>query len=417
MQSLNGEKILILGGNALTIDIVKAAQQIGLYTIVTDWNSPEKSPAKLVADEYWMDSLSDTDTLVAKIKEHHVCGIITGFSDSYLPYYARLCEACHLPCYATEKIFEQTLDKAQFKQLCLSHDVPIVPEYDVKTFNPNILSPSNRVIIKPVDNSGSRGIVICDNPCDWEEKLAYSKSFSASGHVLIEQYMNCDDVSFEYKIQNGQIVLSSICDRYIYKTDRFGSVTKELIYPSQYVDRYLHNINDKVIAMFKAMHLQNGVLFMQAFANQDRFLFYEMGYRLSGGRHFIFTENQNNSNAVKELCHFAVTGSMADYSLIQRNNPKFKDLCCQISLLCKGETTIHSIKGLELLRSLPQIIDLTTYYQTGETVGKDGTTSQIFARIHIVVRNHHELNHLKQLIFQTLSVEDKEGNQLIINTL
>ncbi|MBR5678280.1 MAG: ATP-grasp domain-containing protein [Paludibacteraceae bacterium] len=417
MSSIKGKKILILGGNALTIDIVNAAHALGLYTIVTDWNTPDKSPAKLVADEYWMDSLSDIENLKRKIEAHHVSGIITGFSDSYLPYYARLCKVANLPCYATEEVFEQTLDKAQFKQLCQAYDVPVVPEYNADTFTPAKLSPSNRVIIKPVDNSGSRGIVICDNPKEWQVQLAYSKSFSASGHVLIEQYMECDDISFEYKIQDGEIILSSICDRYIYKTAHFGSVTKELIYPSNYTDRYLREVNDRVIAMFKAMHLQNGVLFMQAFADNEGFYFYEMGYRLSGGRHFIFTENQNNSNAAKELCHFAVTGSMADYSLKERNNPNFKDLCCQISILCKGDTTIYSIKGLEELRSLSQIIDLTTYYHPGETVGKEGTTAQIFARVHIVVRTQKELTSIKQHIFQTLSVQDKFGNQLIIKTL
>ena len=417
MSSIKGKKILILGGNALTIDIVNAAHALGLYTIVTDWNSTDKSPAKLVADEYWMDSLSDIENLKRKIEAHHVSDIITGFSDSYLPYYARLCKATGLPCYATEEVFEQTLDKAQFKQLCKANNVPIVPEYDANSFNPDKLSPNNKVIIKPVDNSGSRGIVICDNQKKWQEQLAYSKSFSASGHVLIEQYMECDDISLEYKIQDGEIVLSSICDRYIYKTAHFGSVTKELIYPSKYIDRYLQEVNDKVIAMFKAMHLQNGVLFMQAFADNQGFYFYEMGYRLSGGRHFIFTENQNHSNAAKEICHFAVTGSMADYSLLERNNPHFEDLCCQISILCKGETTIHSVSGIEELRSMPQIIDFTEYYQPNETIGKDGTTAQIYARVHIVVHNKKELTTIKQHIFRTLSVQDRSGNQLIIKTV
>jgi len=292
MQSIKGKKILILGGNALTIDIVKAAQQLGLYTIVTDWNTPEKSPAKTVADEYWMDSLSDIEVLTAKVRQNGINGIITGFSDSYLPYYARLCKKTGLPCYATEAVFEQTLDKSQFKQLCLQHNVPVVPEYDIDHFDPNILSTQHKVIIKPVDNSGSRGIVICDNPAEWEEKLNYSRSFSASSHVLIERYMDCDDVSFEYKIQNGEVVLSAICDRYIYKTSSFGSVTKELIYPSKYTDIYLRDVNKQVVNMFQSMNLQNGVLFMQAFVENGQFLFYEMGYRLSGGRHFLFTENQ-----------------------------------------------------------------------------------------------------------------------------
>ena len=415
MLSLKGKKILILGGNALAIDIVKAAQELGLYTIVTDWNTPDQSPAKYVADEYWMNSLSDIDTLTDKIIKNNINGIITGFTDSYLPYYARLCQSTGLPCYATEAVFEKTLDKAQFKAMCVQHNVPIVPEYELSTFDPNTISKHHKVIIKPVDNSGSRGIVICDKPDEWEEKLAYSKSFSNKGHVIIEQYMDCDDVSFEYKIQDGEVILSAICDRYIYKTATFGSVTKELIYPSRYTETYLQDVNKRVLNMFNSMHLQNGVLFMQAFVDNGQFRFYEMGYRLSGGRHYIFTENQNNSNAAKELCHFAITGSMADYSIAQRSNPLFHNLCCQLSILCKAETIIDSIIGLEDVRALPQVIDLTTYYQEGQTIGKIGTTSQIFARIHIVAESMEGLNNVIRSVKNTLIVKNRKGENLIID--
>jgi len=108
---------------------------------------------------------------------------------------------------------------------------------------------------------------------------------------------------------------------------------------------------------------------------------------------------------------------MADYSIAQRTNPLFHDLCCQLSILCKGETTIYSITGLDELRSLPQIIDLTTYYQAGQTIGKDGTTAQIFARIHVVVKDENELKEIKQQIARILSVQDMNGHSIIINTL
>ena len=83
MLSLKGKKISILGGNALAIDIVKAAQELGLYTIVTDWNTPDQSPAKYVADEYWMNSLSDIDTLTDKIIKNNICQKLTKFEINF----------------------------------------------------------------------------------------------------------------------------------------------------------------------------------------------------------------------------------------------------------------------------------------------------------------------------------------------
>ena len=168
----------ILGANAIICEIVNAAKALGVYTIVTDYNPVEKAPAKLIADEYWNDSIMDYDVLLPKIKEHKVDGILTGFIDIVLLPYHHLCELAGLPCYATKEVFETTMDKAKFKKLCRDNDVTVIPEYDLATFDPNIINEKNKVIIKPVDNSGSRGVIVCGNSDDFGKCLDYSLSFS-----------------------------------------------------------------------------------------------------------------------------------------------------------------------------------------------------------------------------------------------
>lgn len=411
---LTNKKLLILGGNALSVDIVKQANKMGVHTIVTDWNSVKVSPAKLYATEYWDISLLDYDTLLAKIKEEHIDGIITGFTDSYLLPYQYLCEKCGLPCYATKQQFEVTLDKAVFKSTCQQYGVPTVPEYSINDFNKDAISKSNKVILKPVDNSGSRGICICDTPESFDKKLEYAQSFSMKKQVIIEQYMDCDDVSFEYKIQNGEVFLSAICDREIYKTTEFGSITSRLIYPSRHTNTYLQHMDGKVINMFRNMQLSNGVLFMQAFVKDNQFYFYEMGYRLSGGRHYIFTENQNTTNACKELIQFALLGSMAEQHLSQVANPLFPDLCVQVSLICASET-ISEIDGWEYITNLPQVIDATRYYELGDTIGQQGTTASIFARLHLVCKDKEQYNTVLQDIKSNLKVYNKNKQNIIIH--
>ena len=66
--------------------------------------------------------------------------------------------------------------------------------------------------------------------------------------------MDCEDVSFEYKIQNGEVTLTAICDRYIYKTPNGGSITSKLVYPSKYADVYLAEVDNKVKKMFEEEH-------------------------------------------------------------------------------------------------------------------------------------------------------------------
>ena len=413
MTDLKGKRLLILGGNTLSCDIVNAAKRLGVYTIVTDWYDTERSPAKLIADEYWNEEVFRPDCLIQLVKERGVDGALTGFSDSYLSPYQELCELAGLPCYGTKEQFDWTTNKASFKNKCRKYGVPVVPEYDISSFDKSIINKDFKIIIKPVDNSGSRGICICDNPDDFEQKIKYSLDFSEKKQVVIERYMDCDDVSFEYKIQDGEVTLSSICDRYIYKTPDEGSITSGLIYPSIYAKVYIADVDKRVRKMFEAEGLRNGVLFMQAFAKDNQFFFYEMGYRLSGGRHYIFTKNQNGDSAVEELINFAVTGKMSEERISLIANPLFKKICSQLSVICKTDT-IASIEGWDLVAKLPQVIDATPMLKEGQTVGKQGTTASIFARFHIVAESLSELKDIMILIRQTLKVYDRNGQDMIV---
>ena len=71
MEELKGKKLLVLGGAAMTKDIVNMAHFMGAYVIVTDYYDTHRSPAKLIADEYWDVSINDYDKLSELIKEKH----------------------------------------------------------------------------------------------------------------------------------------------------------------------------------------------------------------------------------------------------------------------------------------------------------------------------------------------------------
>ena len=150
-MDLKGKKLLILGGSPASCEIVNAAKSFGVYTIVTDWNSPEKSPAKKIADCFWNISLMDYDALLERIKEEGIDGILTGFTDSYLLPYQHLCELAGFPCYATKEVFELTMNKARFKQFCRDNGIPVIPEYSLDTFSPDSISSTNKVIINLID--------------------------------------------------------------------------------------------------------------------------------------------------------------------------------------------------------------------------------------------------------------------------
>lgn len=416
MSKLRGKKLLILGSTSRTIDLVHYAKEIGVYTIVVDWNDPSIAPVKMAADEHWEVSLLDYDELSKRIKEHKVNGIITGFTDSYLLPYQHLCELNNLPCYATKEVFEVTLDKARFKKMCIENGVPVVPEYDLSTIDINSISKENKILIKPVDNSGSRGIVVCDSPHNFQSCLDYALSFSKKKEVVIEKYMELDTFSVSYTIQDGQVSMSTMNDRIVHKVEGAGAATAGGRYPSRYIDSYMSEMDNRIRRMYGNLGVKNGVLFIQGFTDGTNYYFYEMGYRISGGRHYIYTEHQNKTNAAKNLIHFALTGSMADYVIKDRDTPRFKDLCLQINIMGK-EAKIAKMSGFDYVKSMPEVLELILFKKVGDDIGKDGTTAQQVAGIYTVVKDEDHLASVCKRIQEHLIIEDAEGNNLILELL
>lgn len=416
MSSLKGKKLLVLGGSAYMVDPVLTAKRLGVYTIVTDWHEFEKSPAKRVADEYWNISLMDYDTLVVRIREEGVDGILTGFTDAFLLPYQHLCELTGLPCYASKEALEVTMNKSRFKQLCRENDVPVIPEYNLLSFDPSMISEDNMVIVKPVDNSGSQGVILCKSSGDFKRCIDYALSYSTKHEVIVEKYMNMDSFAASYTIQDGEISLSTLNDRLEHKSSETAAITCAGIYPSKYLELYLEKMDEKMKKMYRHLGVHNGVLSVQGFVDGRFFYVMEMGYRLTGGQHYIFSKHENGISALEQLIHFALTGRMADFTIADLDNPRFKDKCLNLCVLGKS-AIIDRVEGKDYLLNMPEIINASFMKDVGDLIGLDGTTAQKIANLHIVLKERNDIDRIVSDIQAHFHVYDKFGNDLVLPLL
>ena len=74
-------KLLFLGCSVGTEEALEYAKETGIYTILTDYNPPEISTLKKVADEYWMTDVADVDELEEKCRQENVTGIFAATSE------------------------------------------------------------------------------------------------------------------------------------------------------------------------------------------------------------------------------------------------------------------------------------------------------------------------------------------------
>ena len=186
------KKMLMLGTSYGSIEMIRYAKAKGAYTIVTDYLEPEKSIAKLEADEYWMINTAELDLLEEKCRTQHVNAVICGISEFNLEMCMKLCQRLGLPCYCNEEAWSYSRDKEKFKKLCKELGVPVAADYflsDALTSEEleKVVYP---VVVKPVDMSGNRGISFCYNDEELVKAYHYAKSVSKSDKIIVEKMLH-----------------------------------------------------------------------------------------------------------------------------------------------------------------------------------------------------------------------------------
>lgn len=416
MSSVNGKRLLVLGSTELISVIVKKAKDMGVYTIVTDNRPLEKAPAKQIADAYFNIDFSDVEAIKALISEHHIDGVLTGFTDSYMNYYLTICNETGLPCYGNKQSFDIATDKAIFKKACIDSKVPVIPGVtaytyeDAAEFSREVGFP---LMLKPVDNSGSRGVIKCESLEKLESAYAYALSFSTIGKVIIEKYMDCDNIAVSYFAADGEIRLSTTDDRMIYKSPESGaSISSYSEYPSKYTDRYIREVNDNVINMLKDNGFDNGMISLQAFVDEDSFYFCEMCYRLSGGQHYILTKNQNGIDQLALLIQFAVTGSCSDEWDKDKETPYFDERFATLRIIGEPGKVIDKLEGFDAILKNERVIKASSTKQVGDTIGQSGTTAQIIGKISYKFSKDENRAIVAQGMLNELKIEDENGQSI-----
>lgn len=415
-RRLEGKKLLILGGGADMIAVTKLAQSMGCIVYITDYYDTLRSPAKLIADHYVDISVADYEAVVAYIGENSIDGVMTGYTDSYLEHYLSICEMAGLPHYGSKKSFGIATDKMLFKKACISSGVGVIPgcnAYDYETVVAFADKNGYPLMLKPTDNSGSRGVIKCENQEDLQKCYEYARSFSHTNNVIVEKYMDCDSIGVVYQFSGEKAKLVAVCDRDIYSAKKDGSaIVSGTRYPSKYLDRYIKEVNDAMIKFFEDNEFSDGMVSPMAFVDDKGFYMCEMCYRPSGGHHFTLINDQNGVNGLALLIEFAVTGKVESYQP-EKETPYFKDCCGMIHIVGEPGEQIAHYSGIDQISKLDGVLEICQELNVGQTIGKDGTTAQNLLSVWLKAPNWQDYDRLIMSIKQMLVVTNSSGESLV----
>ena len=347
--------------------------------------------------------------------QNKVNGVFAGVSEFNLEKAMILCERLGLPFYCTRNQWEICSNKQRFKQLCRNNGVPVAKQYVVGNDfkSEDLRQIQYPVIVKPVDLGAGTGIGICRN----EEELlqAYQKALyiSRAKQAVVEELVKGDEFSAGYTIKDSEISLTYVADRYLYpESGKTISLPQPTILPSKHTEKYLGELNSKVIKMFQSIGLANGFVFIQGIINKDGFHIIEANYRLAASSFYRFISRIHGINYMEMLVNLALIGKMAGYDL-SLDNPKFNKFGCSLNLISRGGV-VSKIIGLEDIRKKQNLISIDKLYDVGDYIEKSGTLRQVLLQFMLIENTLQELkNDIKQIQDTVKVLDDKDNDMLL----
>lgn len=412
-EELKGKKLLVIGSDEGTSNIVRTAKELGIYTIAVDGNKMSvKTPAKQMADESWDIDYRETEKIAELAVKEKVDGVFAGYSEFRVMAACKISKLIGSPFYATEEQIELTWNKRKFKDLCKKSGVRVPQDYLLDPRgeldeNSDIHFP---VIVKPVDYAGRNGITICSSKDQLSEAIAFARSKSVTDSILVEEYIEGMEFAALYTIVDGVISFSSLKDKYITNGSKSKSSLCELsITPSAHLKRYLDTTHNSVKEFIRAAGIKNGVAQFQGIMTDDDFCIFEMGYRLPGGNDYVYSEKCHNINYMKMMICYSLTGSMGDD--ISKDSPYY-DRCFAQFLVYVHAGTVGSA-DFSRLNGVEGIGDLHIWAKPGRTFVEDGTTQQRAFTCKLMGRDINEIKRLIKYVQDNITIEDENSNNMM----
>ena len=190
---MDRKSILVFGLGFLQKSLVARCKLKGLYTIGID--PCVDAFCKDDVDVFEVVDGQDYEKTLEIAKKHNVSGVITTATDKPLVMMAKIAEALQLPFYSVETA-QWSTDKFQMKQRFMLGGVPFAKGKLVKTVDEvdDFVFP---VIVKPRDNSGSRGVKLCRDKQELKECINEALQYSHLDTVLVEEFIEGQEYSIE----------------------------------------------------------------------------------------------------------------------------------------------------------------------------------------------------------------------------
>ncbi len=299
------KKILLLGGAMQQIPSIEKAKELGLYTITCDY-LPD-NPGHRLADAYYNVSTTDMEGVLALARKLNIDGVVAYASDPAAPTAAFVAEAMGLPGnpYESVKLLTQ---KDLFRDFLSSHgfNTPLAHGYfsyeealqDIDQFH-------FPVMVKPVDSSGSKGVVKIFSPSELQSAVQEALSYTRCGRFIVEEFI----VKKGYQVSgdgfsvNGKLVFTSYGNELYSGKGLREYVALGEFWPSELTPEMKKKVDDELQRLITALGMKTSAYNIEVILDQnDNVYVLELGPR-------------NGGSYIPQLIKYATGVDLVEYTI------------------------------------------------------------------------------------------------------
>lgn len=353
----NKKAVLVFGVGPLQESIIKRARLMGLYTVGIDPVANATCRDAVYAFE--VVGGQDYEGTCAVVEKYGIDAIVTAATDKPLVMMARIAEKYGFPFYSVETA-QWSTDKFQMKQRFMEGGVPCAKGRLVKSVEEtaDMVYP---VIVKPRDNSGSRGVKLCRSKEELAASMSEAFEVSKLDTVLVEEYIEGPEYSIEGLHYDGKTEVIQFTEK---KTTEFPyNVELGHKQPANLTDEQKQAIREIVSKIGKAIKFENCPSHTELKINERGIFIIETSPRL-GGDYITSTlvPLSTGINQEDQLLHIAL-GEKVDTTsgLFDKASG-----VCFLNLPCGKVTAIDdAIKGVA---SWPNVKEFSTTLKVGDEI-------------------------------------------------
>jgi biotin carboxylase/isopentenyl diphosphate isomerase/L-lactate dehydrogenase-like FMN-dependent dehydrogenase len=405
--NVKGKTLLVIGAGLLQLPVILKAKELGMETVVVDGN-PNAVGIK-AANHFIRSSTLDIESTLYEAEKFHtsvknIDGVLTVGTDA--SYTVAMCaKKLGLTGIEPEAAMRAT-DKFLMRKALRAENVP-VPDFEIVDAHNKAIEIFEKLegdcVIKPVSSMGARGVRRITHLDDLKEAYEQAKSFSPSGKVVIEKFIEAPELSIDALIYDGKVHVTGIADRIIEYDPYF--VETGHIMPSELPDEQLSYAAEIFEKGIRAIGITVGAAKGDIKISSSGCFIGEIAARLSGG--FMSTYTYPYSSGVdlmENVIYIALGLPPADLT------PKKEWVSIERAIIAPPGV-IQSIKGIEEAKKIQYVTNIFFDAKVGDKVISPRNNLDKSGHIIVAAPTRHEAilaSHEAVRAIQVETIEDDD---------